>query len=489
MSQIRIQNLTFAYNSATPILQNATAHLNSEWIGLVGENGSGKSTLLKLILSQIKADSGSIFIEPPSAAIHYCEQELFSLNLANTLAQDSASAGNIWEFALDYESKAGKLRSLLKLEIEMLERWQTLSSGERKRWQVGAALNAECDILLLDEPANHLDVESQELLLKGLKEYKGLGIVISHNRNLLDSLTKATLRISHEKLHFYNLPYSEAKIVWEAELSEQAQEREIARKQLRNMKRKLQESRENLEQGKSRYKKDKAKGDSDSRAITAVNIANWAETRGSKNISILRNEVEKTESNLPQNENERELGRSVFMEYEECPKKYVLVGEKITLARGEHLHLQGENGSGKTTLIRHLLNRTTTPLEKLLVLPQEHSKEDICELISKVKNLNNKILGRVMNILAALGSPASILENGNSISPGEARKLHLAFGMGNFVWALILDEPTNHLDLPSIERLENALAVFPGALLLVCHDLEFAKKCCSTVWKLSTFSK
>ena len=107
------------------------------------------------------------------------------------------------------------------------------------------------------------------------------------------------------------------------------------------------------------------------------------------------------------------------------------------------------------------------------------------ELLDEVRALSPETRGRVLNVTSALGvDPAQLLASRDP-SPGEARKLTLAWGMARNAWALILDEPTNHLDLPSIERLESALVAFPGAVLLVSHDEQFARACTSTVWNIA----
>jgi ATPase subunit of ABC transporter with duplicated ATPase domains len=90
----------------------------------------------------------------------------------------------------------------------------------------------------------------------------------------------------------------------------------------------------------------------------------------------------------------------------------------------------------------------------------------------------------VLSIVAALGvDPDALLASAHP-SPGEARKLALASGLARQVWALVLDEPTNHLDLPSVERIEAALADYPGALVVVTHDQSFARCCTHTMWEL-----
>jgi ATPase subunit of ABC transporter with duplicated ATPase domains len=192
-------------------------------------------------------------------------------------------------------------------------------------------------------------------------------------------------------------------------------------------------------------------------------------------------------------------GRSVFLGFEPCPRPallslaapevraggaVVLRDVQVRLGRTDRVHLQGANGSGKSTLLGALVARAGLPRDRLLVLPQEPGPGAGAALAAEVRTLAPGARGRVLSLVAALGAdPARLLATPEP-SPGEARKLHLALGLGRHAWGLVLDEPTNHLDLPTVERLEAALAAYPGALLLVCHDAAFAARCTSGAWRI-----
>ena len=177
MPRIRLERLTFAYADAAPILADAELTLDDGWTGLVGENGAGKSTLLAMVAGALAPSSGILRVEPGGARVVLCPQRV------DEPGADAAA------LAARDDGEARRLRGALRLDPADLLRWATCSPGERKRWQLGAALAAGPDVLLLDEPTNHVDGEARPLLLGALRRFGGLGVVVSHDRAVLEALT------------------------------------------------------------------------------------------------------------------------------------------------------------------------------------------------------------------------------------------------------------------------------------------------------------
>ncbi len=485
--QIQIKTITFSYNSIlTPVFEKISATCASGWTGIVGKNGSGKSTFLKLITQQLKPDSGIIELK---GEVLYCPQRTDNPALI------------LEDFLISKESSALKIKNLLKIENHYCDNWNALSHGEKKRTQLAIALWINPNILAIDEPTNHLDYLAKQLIINSLKNYKGIGLIVSHDRLLLDTLCYQCLFIKPPNIIIRPGGVSNG---LEQEKIENINKKREFIKTNKKYKRLYNEMnrRKNIanKQDKKKSKKGLAKKDHDAKSKIDLARLSGKDGAAGKRFKQIESRVKQAEQKLFNTKKADWIKTGIWISGSlskrdyllKVPKNEIILGNNkklifpdLIMNPSDKIALTGLNGTGKSTLIKYLLKNLNLDLKNVIYLPQEVSIEKSKIIINEVKELNHDKLGQIMIIISRLGSDPKRLLQTNTPSPGEIRKLILALGILKDPHLIIMDEPTNHLDIIAMKCFEEALSNCPCGLLLISHDDFFLNVLTKINWKIN----
>ncbi|MFU7527885.1 ABC-F family ATP-binding cassette domain-containing protein [Qipengyuania sp. ASV99] len=455
-------------------------------VGLIGRNGAGKSTLMKALIGEIEPDDGEIS-KPSRAQIGYIAQEAPSgamtpeeivlasaTERASLLAEletctDMDRMGDVHErlLAIDAYSapaRAAKILNGLGFDEEMQQRpVDSFSGGWKMRIALGALLFSEPDILLLDEPSNHLDLEATLWLENFLKSYPATLVVISHERDLLNKVVDHILHLQGGKLTLYPGGYD----AFEKQRAERAAQLASAKASQDAQRARLQDY---VARNSARASTAKQ---AQSRAKMLAKMQPIAAMMEDPTLSFDFPDPAELRSPMITLEN-------AAVGYGEAPP--ILKRLNFRIEADDRIALLGRNGNGKTTLAR-LLASQLSPAEGAVNAPgklkvgyfTQYQVEELAGEDTPLDLMNRAMDGQSPGaVRAQLGrfgfSGARAQTRVDKLSGGERARLALALITRDAPHLLILDEPTNHLDVDAREALIQALNTYTGAVILISHD-------------------
>jgi ATPase subunit of ABC transporter with duplicated ATPase domains len=490
---ILLRDISFSYDSR-PVFLNLSLTFGRGWTALIGPNGSGKTTLLKLITGELTPDSGGV--SAPKARVY---------------PQDMETAP-AWFSDPDILNDPAFFPMAARLEIgdDWAERWDTLSGGEKKRCIIADALIRKPDVLILDEPVNHIDEYTIELLYNELSRFGGVGIIVSHNIDFLNTLCTTTVIVEptpaesnrgSRAVMIAAAPIPALDSLEKEENFWREQKRELA-SAVKTVSRAQRDAVRTAEQEKrTRMSKSRLDiHDSDTRGKINKARLSGKDRTGGKKATALESVLLQKQSALASISVKglRKTGAGLRGQQLERPVLYALpagitgIAENTIRLRHPALEIRhdarivirGGNGCGKTSLVKHILSVITLPPEAFWYLPQELSPEACSDALRTLRALNNEDRGAALSVVYRLGSEPEALLTTCALSPGEARKLLFAFAMLQGVSFIALDEPANHLDALAVSAFADAINEFAGAALIVTHDRFFAEKTGKTAWHI-----
>ncbi len=455
-------------------------------VGLIGRNGAGKSTLMKALIGEIEPDDGEIS-KPSRARIGYIAQEAPSGSMtpeevvlaaaterAELLAEletctDMDRMGDVHErlLAIDAYSapaRAAKILNGLGFDEEMQQRpVDSFSGGWKMRIALGALLFSEPDILLLDEPSNHLDLEATLWLENFLKSYPATLVVISHERDLLNKVVDHILHLQGGQLTLYPGGYD----AFEKQRAERAAQLASAKASQDAQRARLQDyvARNSARASTAKQAQSRAKMLAKMQPIAAL----------MEDPTLSFDFPDPAEMKSPMITLEQ-----AAVGYGEAPP--ILKRLNFRIEADDRIALLGRNGNGKTTLAR-LLASQLAPAEGAVNAPgklkvgyftqyqvEELAGEDTpIDLMTRA--MDGLSQGAVRAQLGRFGfSGPRANQRVDKLSGGERARLALALITRDAPHLLILDEPTNHLDVDAREALIQALNNYTGAVILISHD-------------------
>jgi len=485
MSIISFSKVSFSLGAGNLFHDLSFAIEPGERTAVVGLNGAGKSTLLKLIAGLLEPDSGTI-ARRRGAVIEYVPQvlpdELRPLTLFEALTHKLPPAMQFSGF--EYLIEEQLCAAGFPYERHQ-QRLGSLSGGELNRLLVARALVNEPDLILLDEPTNHMDIEQVAQFERFVREELNTAlVVVSHDREFLDAATTKTFFLRDAQITGFNLAFSEAR-------SALAQADEAARKRRLDEERELNRLQE-----------------------AAHQLAEWGRIYSNEKFSYRAKSMQKRVEKLQQHMTELPLVKRATVRLDtQTVNSHFLLDihqlplvtpdgrslceiEKLAVGRGERVAVIGKNGCGKSTLIKAIVHRWATgsstaqirfnPATSIGYYDQQLAHFSPGERLSSAVMARCRLpQQRIVQELVTAGFPYERhKECVDILSGGERARLTFLLLKLSQPHLLILDEPTNHLDVVGIEQLEESLIESGSTIVFVSHDRRFVERVATRVYEM-----
>ena len=510
---LTLESVSYVLPDGNTLFSNLSEQFDLRHTGLVGRNGVGKSVLARILARQITPSAGRSVC---SGRVHYLAQQISTFEHVSVSvlagihhvidALERIEAGSSDPADFDQVADQWNIRDKLQLELEQNGLGHLtphtpahrLSGGEAMRVALIGARLANPDFLILDEPSNHLDRAHRRALIEYLQRWSGGLIVISHDRELLQTMSRI-VELSTSGLRSYGgnyLFYRQTK----------NQENTSAIAQLERLKHERKREQQLLREKRERQQQRQSQGHKEARTANQAKIllggqknrseasAGRLQRQQAQQLEALAEKVHDAAQQVDRSaqivmhlEQAEHASRRLIAELREVELPFVQPHLKkidLTLSSRQRVALIGNNGCGKSTLLKVLagqmepLSGHRAVLVQSAYLDQQLSllnpDRSVIEQLLQVNHLAGEALLRMQ--LAQLGLNARhITVPSRLLSGGERLKATLACA----IYAhpapqlLLLDEPSNHLDLETLEALEGLLQQYPGALLVVSHDEEF----------------
>lgn len=492
---ITINDISFEWPDGSVVIDQLSVSFGRGRTGLIGDNGTGKSTLLRLIVGDLRPNRGSITL---AGSTGYVRQDLVrgtgttvsdilgitakrdalaAIESGSTAPRDFEIVGADWDIE---EQATAQLAGLGLQRLELDRDAQTLSGGELTLTALGAQLIRRPDILLLDEPTNNLDTTARAQLYDALGAWRGVALIVSHDRELLRRVETIAEFRDHQ-IVFYGGNFDDYQSAVAQEQIAARSDLRTAESDLRKQKRELIDTQIKLDR-RARYGKKMAKSKRQPKIVMGQRKRQAQQSAGklrNEHLDIVQRSTDAAD------EAERRI-RDDDQITVELPDTSLAAGRTVLdieadrvgrlIIRGpERIAVTGDNGSGKTTLLRHLVAESTVPTG---TLPQRLDvlDEELSVLENVQPHASAAAPGHIRNRLAQfLLRGDHVFRPASTLSGGERFRAILATVLlaEPAPQLLLLDEPTNNLDLASVEQLRSALNSYQGALVVVSHDAEF----------------